>query len=263
MELLLTFLLLFGVTTIVRWVIGPSAISEALPEIRRQLVVVGITVGTLVAGLILSPLGKWSGAHMNPAITFAMWRFGTFPGTAVAPYTVAQLAGSLLGVLAARGVWGNVTTAPPVAYAALQPAHGWSAGGLFLAETASTAAIVLLVGVFTSVRRLTRFTPCMVGASVCLAITLLGTSTGGSTNPARQFGPALAAGQFGFLWVYLLAPMLGAALASSVQNLVFGQHPGTHPGRRPGQCRSVQDTAKDPAPVPGDDIEMALKGNAP
>ncbi|MEU6346106.1 aquaporin [Streptomyces sp. NPDC046977] len=222
-EFLLTFVLLFGVTTIVRWVVGPSAISEAIPGIRLKLLVVGVAAGLLVTGLILSPPGRRSGGHMNPAISLAMWRFEVFPGAAVAPYIVAQLAGSLLGVLAARGVWGSAVGAPPVAYAALQPAPGWSTAGFFLAEAASTAVIVLVVGLFLTTHRLTRFIPCLVGVLVCLCIVLLGTSTGGSLNPARQFGPALAAGQYGFLWVYLLAPMVGAVLAAVAANLLPGR----------------------------------------
>jgi glycerol uptake facilitator-like aquaporin len=221
-ELLLTLVLLFGVTTIVRWVIGPSAVSYAIPTIHLKLLVVGAAVGPLVPGLILSPPGKQSGGHMNPAISLAMWRFGVFPGAAVAPYIAAQLAGSLLGVLAARGVWGSAVGSPPVAHAALQPAPGWSATGLFLAETASMGVIVLLVGLFLSVHQLTRFIPYLVGLLIGLTIALLDTSTGGSVNPARQFGPALAAGRTNFLWIYLLAPLAGAVLAAVVRDLLLG-----------------------------------------
>ncbi len=101
LEFLLTFVLLFGVVTFVRWVIGPSAISRAIPQIHLQLLIVGTAVGLLVAGLILSPPGRASGGHMNPAISLAMWRFGVFPAAGVLPYTAAQLAGSVLGALAA------------------------------------------------------------------------------------------------------------------------------------------------------------------
>ncbi|MGA5699054.1 aquaporin [Peterkaempfera bronchialis] len=52
------------------------------------------------------------------------------------------------------------------------------------------------------------------------AIVLLGTTTGGSVNPARQFGPAVVSGRVGFLWVYLVAPMLGAVLAATVRDRV-------------------------------------------
>jgi glycerol uptake facilitator-like aquaporin len=71
--------------------------------------------------------GKASGGHLNPAISLAMWRFGTFPGWGVLPYVAAQLTGSLLGVLLARAAWGSSVADPPVAYAALRPAPGWSA----------------------------------------------------------------------------------------------------------------------------------------
>ena len=124
LELILTFFMLFGVTSIVRWVIGPSLISRTFPEIQVELVIVGACVSILIAGLIVSPPGRATGGHMNPAISFAMWRFGVFPGAGVVPYIIAQLLGSVLGVLVARAVWGPVVGEPPVAYAALQPGPG-------------------------------------------------------------------------------------------------------------------------------------------
>jgi len=213
-ELILTFVLLFGVVSIVRWVIGPSPISRAAPGIHAELWIVGAAVALLLAGLILSPLGRVSGAHTNPAISLAMWRFGVFPGTSVVPYTIAQLLGSVLGVVAGREVWGQVVAEPPVVYAALQPAQGWSTWELFATEALGMAVIVFLVGICLAVQRLTPFVPWVVGALVGLGIAVLGTASGGSLNPARQFGPAAASGQTRFLWVYLLAPMFGAAIAA-------------------------------------------------
>jgi glycerol uptake facilitator-like aquaporin len=213
LELILTFILLFGVTSIVRWVIGPSLISRMIPQIDAELVIVGAAVALLLAGLILSPPGRASGGHMNPAISLAMWRFGVFPGAGVVPYTIAQLLGSVLGVLAARAVWGQVVAEPPVQYAVLQPGPVWSTGELFAAETFSMAVIVFVVGICLAVPRLAPFVPWVVGVLIGMAIALLGTSTGGSVNPARQFGPAAVSGQTHFLWVYLLAPMLGAVIA--------------------------------------------------
>src|SRR5215510_5030393 len=126
-ELILTFILLFGVTSIVRWVIGPSVISRMIPQIHAELLIVGAAVALLLAGLILSPPGKISGGHMNPAISLAMWRFGVFPGAGVLPYIAAQLLGSVLGVVAARAIWGRVVEQPAVLYAVIQPAPAWSA----------------------------------------------------------------------------------------------------------------------------------------
>ena len=220
LELILTSALLFGVVSIVRWVIGPSPISRTIPAIHTELWIVGAAVAFLLAGLILSPPGRASGGHTNPAISLAMWRFGVFPGAGVIPYTVAQLLGSVLGVVAARRVWGNVVAELPVVHAALHPAPGWSTWELFATEAFGMAVIVFLVGLCLAVQRLTPFVPWIVGALVGIGIAVLGTATGGSLNPARQFGPALVSGQTQFLWVYLVAPLVGAAVAAWLRSLL-------------------------------------------
>src|SRR5256886_12464279 len=189
-ELILTFILLFGVASIVRWVIGPSLISRSIPQIHAELVLVGAGVALLLAGLILSPLGRASGGHMNPAISLAMWRFGVFPGAGVVPYSIAQLLGSVLGVLAARVVWGQVVAEPPVVYAVLQPGPLWSTAELFTAEALSMAVIVLIVGMCLAEDRLAPVVPLGVGLLIGIALAVPRTSTGGSVNPGRPFGPA-------------------------------------------------------------------------
>jgi glycerol uptake facilitator-like aquaporin len=214
LELGLTTALLFGVTTFVRFAIGPSVVSRAIPEIHTELLIVGAAVALLLAGLIISPPGKLSGGHMNPAISLAMWRLGVFPAAGVVPYIAAQLIGSVLGVLAARAVWGAVVEQPPVLYAVIQTAPAWSAGSLFLAELVGMGVIVFTVGYFLSVPRLAPLVPWLVGFLIGLGIAALGTQTGGSLNPARQFGPAVVSGHTAQLWVFLLAPMVGAELAA-------------------------------------------------
>jgi glycerol uptake facilitator protein/aquaporin Z len=227
--------LLFGVVTIVRWVIGPSSVARAIPHIHLQLLVIGTAVGLLIAGLILSPPGRASGGHMNPAISLAMWRFGVFPAAGLLPYTAAQLAGSVLGARAAGAVWGSAAARPPVSYAVLQPAAGWAAGQLFGTETLS----MFVIGLCLSVPRLAGAVPWIVGLFIGGAIALLGTASGGSENPARQLGPAIASGQTRFLWAYLLAPMLAAMLAAAARRAI---HPArqvmTHRlgGPRPGSA---------------------------
>jgi len=214
LELILTFILLFGVTTIVRFVVSPAPISRAFPQIHVELLIVGVGVGVLLTGLIKSPLGKLSGGHMNPAISLAMWRFGVFPGAGMLPYIAAQLLGSVLGVVGARAIWGRVVGRPPVLYALIEPAPVWSAAPLFLAEAVGMGVIVFTVGYFLSSPRLAPFVPWVVGILIGLGIAMLGTQTGGSLNPARQFGPALVSGHTDKLWVFLLAPMAGAQVAA-------------------------------------------------
>jgi glycerol uptake facilitator-like aquaporin len=224
LELILTSILLFGVTTIVRFVVGPSPISRAFPQIHVELLIVGAGVAVLLTGLIKSPLGKISGAHTNPAISLAMWRFGVFPAVGILPYVAAQLLGSVFGVVAARAIWGRVVEQPQVLYAVIQPAPRWSAAPLFFAEAIGMAAIVFAVGYFLSVPRLAPFVPWLVGILVGLGIAMLGTQTGGGLNPARQFGPAVVSGHTDKLWVFLLAPMVGAEIAARL--LKTFQHRG-------------------------------------
>jgi glycerol uptake facilitator-like aquaporin len=214
LELILTTILLFSVTTLVRFVLGPSWVSRAVAGIHLELLIVAIAVALLLVGLIISRPGKLSGGHMNPAISSAMWRFGVFPGAGVVPYIAAQLLGSVLGVLAARVIWGVAIEQPPTLYAVIQPAVAWSTVPLFIVEALAMGVIVFVIGYCLSVPRLTPRVPWVVGGLIGLGIVLLGTSTGGSLNPARQFGPAVISGHTDKLWVYLLAPMVGAEIAA-------------------------------------------------
>lgn len=228
LELILTSVLLFGVTTIVRFVVGPSPVSRALPEIlleiHVELFIVAALVAVLLAGLIKSRPGKISGGHMNPAISLAMWRFGVFPAAGIVPYIAAQLLGSVIGVLAARAAWGAVVARPPVLYAVIRPAPAWSAAPLFGAELIGMKVIVFTVGYFLSIPRFAPFVPWLVGILIGLGIALLGTQSGGSLNPARQFGPAVISGHTAELWVFLIAPMVGAELAARLLQAFRKRH---------------------------------------
>lgn len=240
LELILTSVFLFGVTTVVRFVIGPSPISRALPRIHVELFIVGAVVAVLLIALILSRPGKISGGHMNPAISLAMWRFGVFPGAGVLPYIAAQLLGSVLGVVAARAIWGRVVEQPAVLYAVIQPAPAWSAASLFVAETVAMGVIVFALGYLLFDPRLAAFVPWVVGILIGLGIGLLGTQTGGSLNPARQFGPAVVSGHTDKLWVFLMAPMVGAeAAARLLQSFQKRRQALTSPTLRNSRGRSA------------------------
>src|SRR5262249_61997068 len=108
----------------------------------------------------------------------------------------------------------QVVAEPPVVSAVVEPGPGWWAAERFVAEPLSMAVIVFIVGTCLAQPRLAPLVPWVVGVLIGLAIAVLGTSTGGSVNPARQFGPAVVSGQAHFLSVYLLAPMLRAVMAA-------------------------------------------------
>jgi glycerol uptake facilitator protein/aquaporin Z len=225
-ESALTTVVLFVAVTIVRWLRDPGSLLY-IADLKVALVVIGALSGTVLTGLILSPLGRRSGGHMNPAVTVALWGMRAFPGRRVLPYVLAQLAGSAAGTGLARLVWGPAVSLPSVAHAAIRPAPTWQPLSVFLAEAGSMMALIVLVGLFMNHARYTRFVPHVIGLSVALVIALLGPLSGGSINPARQFGPAAFSGQTTDLWIYLVAPVLGAALGALIHRLAVRRSPAT------------------------------------
>jgi glycerol uptake facilitator-like aquaporin len=208
--------------------------------IHPGLLIMGTAVALLLAGLIISGPGKVSGGHMNPAISLAMWRFDVFPAAGLAPYIAAQSLGSVLGIVAAWVLWGPVVERPPVLYAVIQPAPFWSTMPLFAAEAIGMGLIVFVIGYRLSIPQLAPLVPWVVGILIGLGIALLGTSTGGSLNPAREFGPAVVSRHTDELWVFLIAPMVGAEIAARLRQALQRHRQvlthrlcGTHPDGRP------------------------------
>ncbi|MER7852894.1 aquaporin [Streptomyces bacillaris] len=205
----LTAVLLLGVVTGVRWLFAPDGYGGG----GAAFTVLGAGVGVLLAVLMLSGPGRRSGAHLNPAVTLALWRLGAFPGRDVLPYCLAQLGGSVTGTWLAAVVWGPVVARPPVGYAAVRRGPGWGEGAVVAAEAGVLAASALMLAGLLAYPVGRRLLPYAVGLVTALVIALLGPLTGGSANPARQFGPALLAreaGGAGPLWMYVAGPVLGA-----------------------------------------------------
>jgi glycerol uptake facilitator-like aquaporin len=216
-ELALTTALLFTVVTLVRWLMAPGS-TLFIADVHIALWVVGVCVGALLLVLIHSSWGRQSGAHMNPAVSVALWLMGAFPGRWVLPYAAAQLAGSLAGAGLARLAWGPTVSA--VGYAAVQPAPSWNPFMVFLAEAGCLAAVTLLIGFFLAYPARSRRLPLLLAAATAVIVGVLGPLSGGATNPARQFGPALLSGAHGYLAVYLIAPVIGAALGAGIHQLL-------------------------------------------
>ena len=117
---------------------------------------------------------------------------------------------------------GPAVSSPSVAFAAVRPAPGWDAAAVFDAECGVVIALTLLVGHFLAHPRYSRWLPAAIGVAIAVLIVTLGPLSGGSANPARQFGPALLARQTGLLWIYLIAPVTGAVLGAGVHHLLSG-----------------------------------------
>jgi aquaporin Z len=174
--------------------------------VRRAIM--GLLVGSTVVAIILTPWGKQSGGHFNPAVTLIFYRLGKVAFWDTWFYVAAQFAGAAGGVGIAAYVLRDAPENPAVRYAVTAPGIFGSAGA-FAGEV--TISFILMTAILFASNReaLTRYTPYFVGALYATFLTFETPLSGMSMNPARSFGSAFRAGYWQALWVYLIAPTLG------------------------------------------------------
>lgn len=199
---------------------------------------VGVSLAFALAIVVLIyAMGHICGAHYNPAITLAFASTGHFPWRRVPTYLLAQVAGATAAAFTLRVLVGDVADVGVTA-----PAAGIALWKVFAFEALATFLLALvIIGVATDTRAAPGFAGVAIGFTVGVGALAFGPFTGASMNPARSLGPALASGEMGALWVYLAAPVLGAALAMT-----------TYEALRPGRL-GIE--AKEPlgalGPIPG------------
>lgn len=180
---------------------------------------VALTFGLVVMALIYA-LGEVSGAHLNPAVTLGFFAARRFPGARVAPFVASQVAGALLASSALRALFPGSAT-----LGATMPA-GSAAQSAVLELILTTFLMFVILSVATGAKEKGLMAGVAIGAVVGLEALFAGPISGASMNPARSLGPALVSGRLADLWIYLLAPTLGALLAVAICRCV-------HP---PGCC---------------------------
>lgn len=204
-------LLFFGLSAVVLNFGLDSPVAALVPNTSLRLLLTGLLFagsGSLVA---VSPLGRLSGAHINPAVSLAFWAHGKLTTLDFVGYLTGQFAGAVLGAALLSRVWGP--RAASVHVGMTLPGVGYPLWVVFLAEASLTALLVLGIFVFVSSHRLMRWAPLMVWLLVATMVWLEAPVSGTSLNPARSFGPALVSGRWTDQWLYFTAPPLGALLA--------------------------------------------------
>jgi aquaporin Z len=190
-----------------------AAISDGAISRSAAVTAPGLTV----LGIILY-MGAVSGAHLNPAVTFAFWLRGDFPGRRVPGYVIVQLMGATVACLALWAVLGKHG-----ALGATEPGAGVHAWQAMLIELSLTVGLVsTILGTASSAQNVGAFSAIAVGGYIILAGLWSSPVSGASMNPARSFGPDLANGDFANYWVYLAGPIGGAAVAVAIAWVLRG-----------------------------------------
>ena len=164
--------------------------------------------GLMVLAIILF-MGAVSGAHLNPAVTLGFALRGDFPWRRVPGYIIAELLGSTLAVLLLWAMFGKVGS-----LGATEPGPGISDGQAMVMELILTVGLFsVILGTASRSQNLGPLSALGVGAYIVLAGLWSSPISGASMNPARSFGPDLVLGNFSHYWVYVVGPLLGAAIA--------------------------------------------------
>ncbi|KAH7533569.1 hypothetical protein FEM48_Zijuj04G0145200 [Ziziphus jujuba var. spinosa] len=179
------------------------------------------TAAGLAVMVVILSTGHISGAHLNPSVTVAFASFRHFPWSQVPAYIAVQVSASISASFALKAVFhpfmsGGVTV-PTVSY-----------GQAFSLEFVITFILMFTItAVATDTRAVGELAGIAIGATVLLNILVAGNTTGGSMNPVRSLGPAIAAGNYKGLWIYIVAPTLGALAGTAAYTAV--KLPQKHP----------------------------------
>ncbi len=221
-ELIGTFWLVFGGC-------GSAVLAAKFPEVGIGLVGVSLAFGLTVLTMAFA-IGHVSGCHLNPAVSIGLWAGKRFPGSELIPYIVAQVIGATLAALAIYLIASGAGSDPRPGglasngYGAHSPG-GYGLGAGLLAEILLTFFFLLVILGATDRRAPQGFAPIAIGLCLTL-IHLIGIPvTNVSVNPARSTGPALMVGGWALqqLWLFWLAPIVGAVLAGVVHRAIFAE----------------------------------------
>jgi aquaporin Z len=192
-----------------------SPALQVLPLEFPRRVLMGLAMGLTAIGIIYSPWGKQSGAHLNPAVTLTFFRLGKVAPWDAVFYVIAQFAGGVAGVALVAATAGKLLTHPSVNYVATLPGAS-GIGAAFLGEFIIALILMSVVLVASNMQKLARFTGWFAGACVAVFITFEAPISGMSMNPARTFGSAVLPQLWDSLWIYFLAPPLGMFVAAAL-----------------------------------------------
>ena len=192
-----------------------SPIRQTVTDPFLRRIPIGLAMGLTAVGLIYSPWGQRSGAHLNPSVTLTFWRLSKVAPWDAVFYVTAQFVGATTGVGVAATMFDSWLAHPAVSYAATVPGPN-GAGVAFVAESLISFLLMTVVLTVSNRPGLNRFTGLCAGALVASYIVFEAPLSGMSMNAARTVSSAVYAHLWTALWVYLTAPLIGMLAAAQL-----------------------------------------------
>jgi aquaporin Z len=223
---------------------GSAVLAAAFPNLGIGFAGVALAFGLTVLTMAYA-IGHISGCHLNPAISMGLWAGGRFPAGRLLPYVVAQVLGAIAGAavlyLIASGKSGFSLAGGFASngYGEHSPG-GYSLASGFVSEVALTFMFLIVILGSTDERAPKGFAPLAIGLALTLIHLISIPVTNTSVNPARSTGPALFVGGWALsqLWLFWLAPILGAVMAGVVYRWLGASETASMPLSASGAARS-------------------------
>ena len=213
-----------AIGTFVLVALGPGAAIVAAKTHAFGHAGVALVFGVAVT-IAISGVGHLSGAHINPAVTLALWSVRQFAGRQVVPYLAAQCAGAvaasalLLWILGPEGGYGATVPMLPLPQS-------------FAVEAGYSGLLgFIIMAVATDPRVPKGIAPLAIGGTVFAGALVTGPLTGGSFNPARSLGPAVIGGVWNYHWLYWAGPISGMMVAMRIYGALRRASPPGPDGR--------------------------------
>jgi aquaporin Z len=206
---------------------GSAVLSAAFPNVGIGLLGVALAFGLTVLTMAFA-IGHISGCHLNPAVSVGLWAGGRFPAAQLPGYIISQVLGAILAAwvlyLIASGKAGFELSGGLASngYGEHSPGH-YSLHAALISEIVMTFMFLIVILGATDRRAPAGFAPIAIGLCLTLIHLISIPVTNTSVNPARSTGPAVIVGDWALsqLWLFWVAPLIGAAIAGLVYKNVF------------------------------------------
>jgi aquaporin Z len=192
-----------------------SVLHLAFPDDFTRRVLMGIAMGLTAYGIIESPWGRKSGAHINPAVTIVHLRMGNISVLNSAGYIIFQAFGATVSVYIMKFLLGSSLTGYPVQTVVTIPYCGHVLHAFWMEFAIAFVLMFALQAVLHSKYKM--HTAKIAGFLVCAYVIIAGPVSGFGMNPARSFASALPAHRWEAFWIYLFVPVVGMLLGNEAQ----------------------------------------------